>query len=32
MVTLWQELDQCYDDVRENSNYCAHHKKREEND
>ena len=32
MVTLWQELDQCYDDVWENSNDCARHKKREEND
>ena len=32
MVTIWQELDQCYDDVWENSNDCAHHKKKEEND
>jgi hypothetical protein len=31
-VTLWQELDQCYDDVWENSNHSARHKKREEND
>lgn len=32
MVTLWQELDQCYDDVWENPNNHAPHKKREEND
>ena len=32
MVTLWQELDQCYDDVWENANDCARHMKREEND
>jgi hypothetical protein len=32
LVTLWQELDQCYDDVWENSNDSARHKKREEND
>lgn len=31
LVTLWQELDQCYDDVWENSNDSAHHMKREEN-
>ena len=32
MVTLWQELDQCYEDVWENANDCARFKKREEND
>ena len=32
MVTLWQELDQCYDDVWENPNDYARHIKREEND
>lgn len=32
MVTLWQELDQCYDDVWENPNDCAQYMKREEND
>ena len=32
MVTLWQELDQCYDDVWENANDLARFKKREEND
>ena len=32
MVTLWQKLDQCYDDVWENPNDCAQHMKREEND
>ena len=32
MVTLWQELDQFYDDVWENSNDYARHKKGEEND
>jgi hypothetical protein len=30
LVTLWQELDQCYDDVWKNSNNSACHKKREE--
>ena len=32
MVTLWQELDQCYDDVWDNPNDCARHMKKEEND
>ena len=32
LVTLWQELDQCYDDDWENLNDYALHKKREEND
>ena len=32
MVTLWQELDQCYNDVWENPNNCAQHMKRGEND
>ena len=32
LVTLWQKLDQCYDDVWEKSNDYARHKKREEND
>ncbi|KAI3456023.1 hypothetical protein Pfo_012686 [Paulownia fortunei] len=32
LVTLWQELDQCYDDDWENPNDCARHKKREKND
>ncbi|XP_022883696.1 uncharacterized protein LOC111400518 [Olea europaea var. sylvestris] len=32
LVTLWQELDQCYDDVWENPNEAARHMKREEND
>lgn len=32
MVTLWQELDHCYDDVWENPNDFARHMKREEND
>ena len=32
MVTLWQELDQCYDDVWENANDLARFKKQEEND
>ena len=30
MVTSWQELDQCYDDVWENANDLAQSKKREE--
>lgn len=32
MVSLWQELDQCHDDVWENVNDCTRQKKREEND
>ena len=32
MVTMWQELDQCYDNVWENPNDCARFQKREEND
>ena len=32
MVTMWQELDQCYDDVWENPNDCARFQKHEEND
>ena len=32
LVTLWQELDQCNEDVWENSNDYANRKKREEND
>ena len=32
MVALWQELDQYYDDVWDNKNDCARHKKREKND
>ncbi|KAG2725978.1 hypothetical protein I3760_01G090300 [Carya illinoinensis] len=32
LPTAQDELDQCYDDVWENSNDYAHHKKREEND
>lgn len=32
MVSLWQELDQCHDDVWENAKDCTRQKKREEND
>ena len=32
MVTLWQELDQCYEDEWENPNDCARFIKCEEND
>lgn len=32
MVTLWQELDQCYDDTWENANDWARYMKKEEND
>lgn len=32
MVTLWQELDQCYEDDWENPNDATKFKKREEND
>ena len=32
MVTLWQELDQCYEDDWENPNDATRFKKREEND
>lgn len=32
MVTLWQELDQCYDDVWKNTNDKARYAKREGND
>ena len=32
MVTLWQELDQCYEDEWENPNDCAQFIKCEEND
>lgn len=32
MVALWQELDQCHDDVWESPVDCARQKKREEND
>lgn len=32
MVTLWQEFDQCYEDIWENPNDCARFMKWEEND
>lgn len=32
MVSLWQKLDQCHDDVWENAKDCTRQKKREEND
>ena len=32
LITMWQELDQCYDDVWESANDYARHKTREEDD